>query len=290
MPRQPLPPYRWPVRYIADDSLDADEAYNVRLDRYFRPARLDPNTVPAYEDSPIPADDHAVPEGLRGSLAADVPTGDWYSDREQVRYFLATDFSGRAFTSSDRIDAESYTATVSRREEAPIIREAGDKVAPKVACVHETIESIHPITDTDLECVDRHTARRRYYQENIMTRERTQMAVKGFILAQNFEKAAETAKQWGWKRRRKRAMGDFFFVDHDGNTIAYSECTWLTVQSLRDVHIYLGNGYKNDPSFRQSLIARLRTRGAIIHGLGRAKKDGKFILPNQECEAARIAA
>lgn len=290
MPRQPLPPYRWPVRYIADDSLNSHEARNVWLERYSRPARLDPDPVPTYEGGTLPADDHFVPEALRGRVIDDVPSFNWDDYREQVRDFLAADFSQWTVTSSDRTDAESYTATLSYREEAPILREAGDKVAPQIEVAHETIESIHAITEDDLDRVDRHTATRRYYQENIMTRERTQMAVKGFILAQNFDKAAETAKQWGWKRRRKRAMGDFFFVDHDGNTIAYSECTWLTVQSLRDVHIYLGNGYKNDPSFRQSLIARLRTRGAIIHGLGRAKKDGKFILPNQECEAARIAA
>lgn len=158
-------------------------------------------------------------------------------------------------------------------------------MAPQIEVPHEALDAILDITHEDLGMVDRHTARRRYYQENIMSRERTQMAVKGFILAQNFEKAAQTAKQWGWKRRRKRANGDFFFVDHEGNTIAFSECTWLTVQSLRDVHIYLGEGYKNDPAFKQSLIARLRTRGAIVHGMGRAKKDGKFILPNQECKA-----
>jgi hypothetical protein len=248
---------------------------------------MDPDPVPAHEGGTIPADDYALPEAFRGRIIDDVSP---FAYQQQVRDFLAADFAQWTVTSSDRADAESYTAAVRRGEAAPIIREARGKMAPKIEVEHEPLDAILAINEDDLDRVDRHTATRRYYQENIMSRERTQMAVKGFILAQNFEKAAETAKQWGWKRRRKRANGDFFFVDHDGNTIAYSECTWLGVQTLRDVHIYLGNGYKNDPHFKQSLVARLRTRGAIVHGMGRAKKDGKFILPSQECEVRQQRA
>lgn len=278
--------YRWPVRFIADDPFNPYSRDYGFAERYDRPVSVAADSVPSPERDPVPADSHPVSERLRGTVVDDLSTVDWarlVQSIDEPTVILTRD-------PSDRVDVESYRYSVGRWFMDSLILETGPDVAPKVEAPHETMDSIHSITDDDLANVDRRCRRASSYMYNTTARERREMAVKGYMLAENFQAAAETAKEWGWKRRRKRAQGDFFFVDHEGNTIAYSEAAWLSVQTLRDLHIYLGKGYKNDPYFKQSLVARLRTRGAIIHGMGRAKKDGKFILPAQEREVVAVAA
>lgn len=106
-----------------------------------------------------------------------------------------------------------------------------------------------------------------YHGYDITTEER--MAIGGYIVARDYEAATQSAKKWGWERRRKRKNGsDGFFVDKDGTTIAFSEFRWLAVQNLRGKKIYVGRGFKHDSDFKKVHLAKAVRRGAVLVGSG----------------------